>query len=65
MPPILISAAKWLVTSIILPMVQKWVATYIATQRKLRELRKKKEDNQNRNYEYEQAPSATTFDNSP
>jgi hypothetical protein len=65
MSPTLIKLGKWLVTAILVPMIEKWVTAYIRARKKVQEIGKKGEANERSAQEYTANPSADTFNKLP
>jgi hypothetical protein len=61
----LISLLKWVAATILVPLIQKWVAAYFKSKEKLKKLRKKKQENEVKTENYEKDPSDSNFGNLP
>lgn len=65
MQAILISSLKWLVTTILLPIVQNWVAAYFAAKKKIADYKETKAQAVKKAETYEQDPSSDNANNMP
>jgi hypothetical protein len=65
MPAAVISILKWLVTTILVPLAEKWIAAWLKSKEKAKKLRDIVKGNKAKEEAYEKDPSDDNFSNLP